>query len=136
MSNNPLVYDAGTIAMLNAFGALFNSGTMKVYTGSQPATDGSATGTLLVTMTFGSTAFATATASGSGGSMSANSITSGTAGNSGTAGWFAMCNSSAAIVSTGTCGATSGFDLNFDSTTITSGANVACSSFAVTQPQT
>lgn len=136
MANNPLVYDIGCTTMLNAFGALLNSGTIKVYTGAQPSVDGAVTGTLLVTMTFGATAFASASASGSGGSMSANSITSGTAGNSGTAGYFALVESGGStVVGTGTCG-TSGTDLVFDTTTISSGANVACTAFTVTQAQT
>jgi len=136
MANNPLVYDLATEAMLNAFGALLNSGFIKVYTGSQPAVDVGVTGTLLVTMTFGATAFASATASGSGGSMSANSITAGTAGNTGTAGYFALVESGGStVVATGSVG-TSGADLNFNTLSIVSGANVACSAFTVTQPQT
>lgn len=135
MANNPLVYDAATIAMLNAYGALLNSGTIKIYTGSQPAVDGAVTGTLLVTLTFGATAFATATATGSGGSMSANAITSGNAGNTGTAGYFALVSSGSSVISTGSVG-TSGADLNLSTLSITNGALIACSSFIVTQAQT
>lgn len=135
MTVNPLVYDAGVEAMLNAFGALLNSGTIKIYTGSQPAVDGSVTGTLLATLTFGATAFASATASGTGGSMSANSITAGTAGNTGTAGYFVCEESGGTIVLSGTVG-TSGCDMNVNSTSISSGASVSCSAFTVTQAQT
>jgi hypothetical protein len=124
MANNPLWYDAA----VNAVAALLNSGTLKIYTGSQPAEDGSITGTLLATLTFGATAFG----SSSGGTATANAITSGTAGNTGTAGYFALLESDGTtVVATGTCG-TSGADLNLNSTSISSGASVSCSSFTIT----
>lgn len=135
MANNPVVYDPGTKAMLDAFGALMNNGFLKVYSGSQPAVDVGVTGTLLVTLTFGATAFASSTASGSGGSMSANSIGNGTAGNTGTAGYFVLEKSDSTVVASGSVGLT-GADLNFDTLAIVSGAVVACSSFVVTQAQT
>ena len=135
MANNPLVYDASTEAMINAFTALLNNGFIEVYSGSQPSVDGSLSGTLLATMTFGATAFANATASGSGGSAAANTITGGTAGNSGTAGYFALVTSGSATVGTGSVG-TSGADLNFNTLAIVSGALVSCTAFAVTMPQT
>ena len=123
MANNPLWYDAA----VNAITALLNSGTLKIYTGSQPAEDGTITGTLLATLTFGSTAFGAS----SGGTATANAITSGTAGNTGTAGYFALEESGGTVVATGTCG-TSGSDLNLNSTSISSGATVSCSSFTIT----
>ena len=135
MANNPLVYDASTEAMINAFTALLNNGFIEVYTGSQPSVDGSLSGTLLATMTFGATAFANATASGSGGSAAANTITGGTAGNAGTAGYFALVTSGSATVGTGSVG-TSGADLNFNTLSIVAGAIVSCTSFTVTMPQT
>ena len=135
MANNPLVYDSPCETMINAFTALLNNGFIEVYTGSQPSVDGSLSGTLLATMTFGATAFANATASGSGGSAAANTITGGTAGNSGTAGYFALVTSGSATVGTGSVG-TSGADLNFNTLSIVSGAVVSCSAFTVTQPQT
>ena len=135
MANNPLVYDSPCETMINAFTALLNNGFIEVYTGSQPSVDGSLSGTLLATMTFGATAFANATASGSGGSAAANTITGGTAGNSGTAGYFALVTSGSATVGTGSVG-TSGADLNFNTLAIVSGALVSCTAFAVTMPQT
>ena len=135
MANNPLVYDASTEAMINAFTALLNNGTLQVYSGSQPAVDGGLSGTLLATLTFGATAFANAVASGSGGSAAANTITSGNAGNTNTAGYFALVTSGSATVGTGSVG-TSGADLNFNTLSIVSGAVVACTSFTVTQAQT
>ena len=135
MANNPLVYDASTEAMINAFTALLNNGTLQVYSGSQPSVDGSLSGTLLATLTFGATAFANAVASGSGGSAAANTITSGNAGNTNTAGYFALVTSGSATVGTGSVG-TSGADLNFNTLSIVSGAVVACTAFTVTQAQT
>ena len=135
MSNNPLAYDAGVIAALNAWTALLNSGYIVVYSGSQPALDGSLTGTLLVTLTFSSTAFATATAAGGTVTATANAITSGVAGNSGTAAYFALLKSDATtVVLTGTVG-TSNADFLGPSTSITSGATISCATFQVTQAQ-
>lgn len=135
VTNNPTFYDVAANAALNAVGALLNSGTFKIYTGSQPALDGSVTGTLLATLTFGSTAFGSASSSGGTSTASANSITSGTAGNTGTAGYFALEESGGTVVATGTVG-TSGCDFNMNSVSITSGATVTASSFALTLPQT
>ena len=135
MANNPLVYDSPCETMINAFTALLNNGFIEVYTGSQPSVDGSLSGTLLATLTFGATAFANATASGSGGSAAANTITGGTAGNAGTAGYFALVTSGSATVGTGSVG-TSGADLNFNTLAIVAGAIVSCTSFTVTMPQT
>jgi hypothetical protein len=135
MTNSPLTYDAAVNAAVNAVAALLNSGFIKVYSGSQPAVDGSVTGTLLVTMTFGATAFGSSSASGSGATATANSITSGTAAATNTAGYFALVKSDGTtVVGTGSCG-TSGADLNFNTTSIVSGATVSCSSFTITMPQ-
>jgi hypothetical protein len=136
MANNPEWYDATVKAAVDAAAALLNSGYIKVYTGSQPALNGSVTGTLLATLTFSSTAFASSTASGGTVTATANSITSGTAGNTGTAGYFALLKSDGStVVATGSVG-TSGADLNFNSLSISSGATVSCSSFTITESQT
>lgn len=136
MANNPQFYDATVIAGVNTMTALLNSGgVIQVYTGGQPANDGGLTGTLLVTLTFGSTAFATATASANVVTATANAITSGTAGNTGTAGYFALVKSDlSTVVATGSVG-TSGADANFSTLSIVSGSVVACSSFTITQSQ-
>jgi hypothetical protein len=135
MANNFLVYDAACEAAVNAFTALLNNGFLAFYTGSQPALDGSLTGTLLVTLTFGATAFAASTASGGTVTANANAITSGTAGNSGTAAYFVLLKSDGTtVVATGTVG-TSGCDYNMNSTAITSSGNVSCSAFQITMPQ-
>jgi hypothetical protein len=140
MANNPFFSDTATEGGVNAVAALLNSGTIKLYTGSQPAgANSTITGTLLATLTFGATAFGSGTASGTDGSgravtATANSITSGTAGNTGTAGYFVVEESGGTVIGMGSVG-TSGCDLNLNSTSISSGATVSCSSFTLTQPE-
>lgn len=81
-------------------------------------------------------AFAIATASGGTVTGTANAITSGTAGNTGTAGYHALQKSDGTtVVATGTVG-TSGADLNLNTLTITSGNTVSCSSYLVTMLET
>jgi hypothetical protein len=136
MANNPLPYDASVIAAVNAFTALLNSGFIKVYSGAQPALNGAVTGTLLATMTFGATAFPTSTATGGLVTATANAITSGSAGNTGTAGYFALVKSdNVTVAATGSVG-TSGADLNLNTLSIVSGNTVSCASFLVTMPET
>lgn len=123
MASNPNWYDAA----VNAVAVLLNSGTIKIYTGAQPAENGAVTGTLLVTLTFGATAFGAS----SGGTATANAIANGTAAATGTAGYFALVKSDGTtVVATGLCG-TSGSDMNLNSTSISSGATVSCSSFTI-----
>lgn len=134
-ANNPLFYDTPCITGMNAMTALMNSGTLKIYTGTQPSINGAVTGTLLVTLTFGATAFATATASGGTVTATANTITSGTAGNTGTAGYFALVESNGtSIFATGSVG-TSGADLNLTTLSIVATAVVTCSAFSITQSE-
>ena len=131
MANNPLPYDATVIASVNAVTALLNSGFIKVYTGAQPALNGAVTGTLLATMTFSATAFPTAVASAGTVTATANAITSGTAGNTGTAGYFALVKSdNTTVVATGSVG-TSSSDLNLNTLSITSGNTVAAAITAI-----
>jgi hypothetical protein len=135
MANNPLPYDATVIASVNAVTALLNSGFIKVYSGTQPALNGAVTGTLLVSMTFGATAFPAATASAGTVTATANAITSGTAVATNTAGYFALVKSdNATVVATGSVG-TSGADLNLNTLSITSSNTVSCSSFLITQAE-
>jgi hypothetical protein len=130
MANNPLVYDPAAIATINAFTALLNSGTLKIYAGSQPVVGAGVTGTLLATLTFSATAFPPAMSAGT---ASANTITSGTAVNTGTAGYFALVSSDSVVELTGTVG-TSGCDLNLNTTSIIAGEPVSCTAFTVAGP--
>jgi hypothetical protein len=136
VANNPLPYDASVIAAVNAFTALLNSGFIKIYSGAQPALNAAASGTLLATLTFSATAFPTSVAAGGTVTATANAITSGTAGNTAAAGYFALVKSdNSTIVATGSVG-TSGADLNLNTLSITSGNTVSCSSFLITMLET
>ena len=136
MANNPLFYDNTVITAVNAAATLANNGFLNIYTGGQPGLDGGISGTLLVSLALSATAFGTATASGGTVTALANTISNGTASNTGTAGYFSIMQSdNATVVLTGTCGL-SGADLNMSTTAIVSGAVVSCSSFAITQAQT
>jgi|ERR1041385_8222236 hypothetical protein len=113
---------------LNALYDQANSGTIKIYTGSSPGSGNAATGTLLATLTFGSTAFAAA----SGASKAANAITSGTGLAAGTAGYARMLKSDGTtVIEDGTVG-TSGTDYVLNTTSIVVGATVSCSALTRT----
>lgn len=127
MSNNPLWYDAAVDGVTGHASVSLNTGTIEIRTGAQPALDAALTGTLLATLTFNATAFGAS----SGGTATAGAITSGTAGNTGTAQYFALKTSGGTVVMTGTCGSPSGFDLNMSTTAIVAGAVVSCSAFTV-----
>lgn len=134
--------DTGIIAALTALGTDLNSGVIRLYNGTQPVGANTALSgnTLLSTLTFGSTAFGTPTASGSDGSktvtMTANSITSDTsAAATGTATFFRCWETGATTaILDGTVG-TSGCDLNLNTASIVTGGTVAITSFTITQAE-
>lgn len=107
------------------------SATIKIFSGTAPATAGTAdTGTLLATLTGNATQFGTV----SGGVLTASAITSGTAAATGTAGYFRVYPSAATTTNAvyqGTVG-TAGADLNLSSTSISSGQTVSISSLTIT----
>lgn len=138
MTTKPVISILAAKAGLDAITAEWDTtSTLKLYTGSQPATTLTAEGgTLLATLTFSSTAFPASTSGTSDGlaTATANAITSDTnAAASGTAGHFRCLNNSAVCVGMGNVG-TSGADLNLNTTTITAGDTVACTSFKITLP--
>ena len=116
---------------------VFNGGTLKIYTGTQPATaDEAPTGTLLVTITLPTPAFAAA----SGGARAKAGTWSGTAGATATAGWFRIATSAdTGVLSTtekrmdGQMG-TSASDLVLASLAITSGDVITVDTFPVSIP--
>lgn len=118
-------------AAANAAFDLLNSGTIQIRTGAQPTNVAdAASGTLLGTLTFGSTAFGAAST----GVKTANAITSDTSADaSGTAGHARLLDSGTAIHSDATCAQGSG-DFNFDNNVIVSGGTIAVSSMTATQP--
>ena len=100
---------------------------LTIYSGTRPATGGTAT-TVLATLTCNAT-FAPAA---SGGVLTLNAISSATASATGTASWFRLFKSDGTtIVMDGDVG-TSGSDLNLNSTSITSGGTVSITSFVLT----
>jgi hypothetical protein len=133
MALNPKLAVARRNAALDNILAHANSGLLRIYDGTQPTDADTAVGSqvLLAELTMNATAFAAA----SGGSASANAITSDSSANaSGTATWFRLVKSDGAtVIMDGSVG-TSGANLNLNSAAISSGAQVSVSSFTVTFP--
>ena len=116
-------------AMTDIITAVGGTGYLLIYTGSPPATCGTAaSGTLLVSLpcsaTFGTNAS---------GVLTANGITTTNAAATGTAGYFRLCTSAAGttVIMQGTVN-TSGGDLNLNTVSIVSGQSVAITSFVLT----
>jgi hypothetical protein len=111
-----------------------NSGTINIYSGTQPANAnaGLSGNTLLATLTFGGTAFGAPAA----GVITANAIASGTAGATGTATFARILKSDGTTVVMDITVGTSGAGLNLNTTSIVSGATVACSAFTHTVTET
>lgn len=115
----------------DALAGLLNGGLIRIYDGAQPATGDTAitTQVLLVTLTLNATAFAAAVA----GVLTANAITSGVAGNTGTASWARICKSDGTPVYDGSADIAINIpNVVLPSTSITAGITVTCSSFTIT----
>lgn len=125
------VATASRNTMLDAIAASFNSGKIRIYDGSQPANANTAISTqvMLVELTYGSTAYAAA----SGGSATANAITSGVIGTSGTASWCRIFQSDGSTVILDCSVATSGGDITVPTTTFPSGITVNMTSNTISQ---
>lgn len=131
MANTPRLSNAGANAAADAVVDLLDGGTIKIYTGTQPATADTAIGAqvLLATLTFGTPAFGSAAA----GVATANAITQDSSADAtGTATWFRVATSGAATTFDGEVG-TSGADLNFNSVSFVTGAAVSITAFTYTQ---
>lgn len=124
------------VALVNAesdaFGAFFNGGTLKIYTGSQPADPNAvASGTLLCTITLPNPAFGAASA----GSISKSGTWSAVAGDTGTAGYVRMASSDTlktldiTVTESG-----AGGDAIIDDDAIVNGNTVTVTSCTVTMP--
>lgn len=117
-------------AMVDAWAALANGGSIEIRTGSQPAAaSDTATGTLLATSTLPSPAFAAAAS----GSAALNTVADVLAVADGTAGWARVKGSGGSTVFDGSVG-TSGADFIINSTTIVTGGTVKVLSGSLTQP--
>lgn len=132
MALNPKRSNAAVSAAADAVTTLLNSGKLRIYDGTQPATANTAitTQTLLAELTFNATAFGAAT----NGVATANSITADTSADaSGTATWFrALKSDGSTPVFDGSVG-TSSADLVLNSTSISSGAQVSVTAFTYTE---
>lgn len=118
--------------LVASWGAVFDSGTLTIYTGTQPTTaNDAATGTTLVTITLPADAFTAGTA----GVQNKAGTWSASASAGGTAGWCRFSNSGDTQRMDGSVTATSGGGMiELDNTTIVSGGTVTISTFTLTQP--
>lgn len=124
--------NAGLDSALDRANAGAGPGTIKIYTGAQPATaDTAETGTLLVTFTLADPAFAAASAGVK--DLDADPDLSAAAAATGTAGWARCEDSDGNNVFDGSVG-TSGTDFIINSTSITTGQTVNLTLGSVTDP--
>lgn len=107
------------------------SAKLRIYNGSRPANANTAitSQTMLVELTCNATAFA---AAASGGVLTANAISNGTAAATGTASWFRLWQSNGTTAIMDGDVSTAGADLNLNNTSIATGQTVSVSSFTVT----
>jgi hypothetical protein len=138
MANNPQLTNAAASAAADAVVDKLDQGSgagkLRIYDGTQAATADTAIGAqvLLAELTFGDPAFGAA----SNGVATANAITPDPSANAtGTASWFRAVDSDNTAIFDGTVGA-SGADLNLNTVSIVSGAEVAVTSLTYTQSKT
>jgi len=127
----------GTVArnkQADSVGGALDLATLKIYTGSKPASpDDAATGTLLVTFTFAADAFAVAAAgvAAMNGTLVQNAVATGTAG------YFRIASADTTLVYDGTITLVGGGgDMELNSLSIVSGASQTISVGSITQPAT
>jgi hypothetical protein len=131
MALNPKYSDTMVNAEADAVGSALDNGYIRIYDGTQPATADTAIGAqvLLAELRFGADAFGAA----SGGTITANAITSdSSANNTGTATWARILASNGSTVwFDGTVG-TATSNVIIATTSIVAGAVVSCSSLTFT----
>ena len=134
MAHTPKISNAAAEAAAEAVVALCNTGTLRIYDGTKPATADTAAGGdthILAELTFA----ATAKGSGSNGVVAFAAITEDSDANAtGTASWFrAFKSDGTSPVFDGTAGVTGGgFDLEMPTTSIVQHAEVTVSSLTYT----
>ena len=135
MAADPRITNAVASAMCDSLVDQLDTGYLRIYDGTIPTNADTAVGAqvLLAELRFNATAFGAA----SNGVATANAFTAdSSANNTGTAAWFrALKSDGTTVVLDGTVG-TSGEDLNLNTTSIVSGANVNVTSMTVTMPKT
>ncbi len=126
-------YDTTTRnAMLDALNTrIGTSAKVRIYNGTRPANVGTAitSQTMLVELTGNATAFA---AAASGGVLTANAISNGTAAATGTASWCRVFQSNGTTAIADADVSTAGADLNLNNTSIATGQTVSVTSFTIT----
>ena len=132
MAHNVSIKDTTANAMLDAITtAIGSSGLLRIYDGTQPATADTAlsSNTLLATLPLSAT-FAAGAASGV---LTASAITADSSADAtSTATFFSLLTSGATRILDGTVGVGATFDLNVNTTSIVTAANVSCSSLTIT----
>jgi len=134
MALNPKRTASAAGAALDAWKTQLNSGKLRIYSGTQPATASTAISgnTLLAELTFNATAFGAS----SNGVATAGSITAVSAAATGTAAWFRALKTGGVDVTDnvydGTVG-TATCDLIINSTAIQSGAQVSVTTLTLTE---
>jgi hypothetical protein len=134
MANNLKTSIVSRNTELNALAALANSGYIRIYDGSQPATPETAvsTQTLLAELRFGATAFGSAAT----GVITANSITDDSDVNaSGTASWFRVLESNGTTVLWDGSVGTASADMVLATTSLVQHAILQLTSLTYTLPQ-
>jgi len=129
VAHNPTLSAASKNLALDAALNVLNSGFVEIYDGTQPASPDVAVTTQnkLAKLALSSTAFGAA----SGGTKTANAITSAAALLTGTASWYRLVKSDDTTgVQDGTVG-TSGCDATVPTTAFSSGVTVSCSSLVI-----
>jgi hypothetical protein len=141
MTSTLLYSDASGLTINDAIKATYNTATIKIYDGSQPASPETSISTqnLLATLTLPSTAFGTTTSSGThpsrSASAAASAITDVNASATGVAAWFRAVRSDGTTpICDGSVGL-SGADLNLTDLSLTSGEAVHVSSINCATPQ-
>ncbi len=121
--------------LLDGIDATFNSGTLEIREGAQPANaDAAATGTVLVTITLPADSFGAAAA---GAKAKAGTWEDTSADATGTAGWFRLKNGADTRRIDGNITVTSGGgELELDSLSITAGQTVTITTFTLNMPAT
>ncbi len=136
MALSPRISAAAASTAVDRICAMLNTGYLKIFSGTQPATVDTAPTTaevILASLTFASTAFAAA----SSGIAAANTITDDTSADAtGTAAWFRTYGNTTTVVGfDGSVGATTSENLVLNSVAISSGASVSVTSFSFTLPR-
>lgn len=128
--------NAAADAVVDRIDAGSGAGTIEIRSGSQPTNaDDADAGTLLATLTFTDPAFGAAGAVTAGLATASTITGDSSADATGTAGYFAVKDSSGTKVFTGTITATGGGgDMTLVTTSIVSGQPVQITSFTYTQP--